>query len=310
MTGNELIALFEKGQKRYHLIGNIENGIVAGLDLEGRLFTIINSEVVSRVNPEAILGITDRKGYLNPGGDGLWPAPEGTCLGYEYAAGEWRVPPGLTGAKYKVIEADENHVLIEAEVDLINASGLGVATIFRRDVTICGSMTVKVIESIEYIGTKTLSIKECMLTPWSLSQFDCCPGCEVIFPKVDSSEVWDMYDPSDEYRFVKDGFWHAETDGKARYQIGLGAEVPWIELQLPSKNIKIRRTAKALSAEQNYIDIIDAPPEDKPSEKGVRYSVYTDTDGFMEIEAAGGCPEIIETGTLMSVEILTEYLES
>jgi len=47
MTGNELIALFEKGQKRYHLIGNIENGIVAGLDLEGRLFTIINGAVVS-----------------------------------------------------------------------------------------------------------------------------------------------------------------------------------------------------------------------------------------------------------------------
>ena len=127
MTGNELIALFEKGQKRYHLIGSIDNGVVVGLDLEGRLFTIINSEVVSRVNPEAFLGITDRKGYLNPGGDGLWPAPEGTCLGYEYAAGDWRVPPGLTAAKYKVIEADENHVLIEAEVDLINASGLGVA---------------------------------------------------------------------------------------------------------------------------------------------------------------------------------------
>jgi hypothetical protein len=308
MIGNELIALFEKGQKRCHLIGSIENGVVAGLDLEGRLFTIINGEVVSRVNPEAILGITDRAAYLNPGGDGLWPAPEGTCLGYEYAAGEWRVPPGLTGAKYKLIESNETHALIEAEVDLINASGLGIATIFRRDITISGSMAVKVIESIEYIGTKKLSQKECLLTPWSLAQFDCCPGCEVIFPEVDASEVWDMYDPSDECRFVKDGFRHAQTDGSARYQIGLGAQVEWIELQLPSKNLKVRRTAAPLAAGQDYIDIIDAPPTDLPGAKGVRYSVYTDTDGFMEIEAAGGCPGIFEPGTVMSVEILTEYL--
>ena len=308
MTGNELIALFEKGQKRYHLIGNLDNGVIAGLDLEGRLFTIINSEVVSRVNPEAILGITNRKGYLNPGGDGLWPAPEGTCLGYEYAAGEWRVPPGLTGAKYKLIESNETHALIEAEVDLINASGLGVATIFRRDITICGSMTVKVIESIEYIGTKKLSQKECLLTPWSLSQFDCSPGCEVIFPEVDASEVWDMYDPSDECRSIKNGFWHAETDGEARYQIGIGAKVPWIELQLPLKNLKVRRTAKALVSGQKYIDIIDAPPEETPSDKGVRYSVYTDTDGFMEIEAAGGCPDIMTPGCIMSVEVTTEFI--
>lgn len=307
MTGYELIELFKQGEKRYHLTGTIENGVIAGLDLEGRLFTIIDGEVVSRVNPEAVLGITDRGGYINPGGDGLWPAPEGTCFGYEYAAGDWRVPPGLTGAKYKVVEADENHLLIEAEVDLINASGLGIATIFRRDVTVFGSMAVKVIESIEYIGAKKLSSNECMLTPWSLAQFDCCPGCEVIFPEVDASEVWDMYDPSDECRFVKDGFWHAETDGTARYQIGLGAEVPWIELQLPSKNMKVRRTAKPLSTGQNYIDIIDAPPTDLPSDKGVRYSVYTDTAGFMEIEAAGGCPQAFGPGTVMSVEILTEY---
>ncbi len=211
MTGNEQIALFEKGQKRCHLIGNVKNGVLAELDLEGRFFTIINGEVASRVNPEAILGVTDRKGYLNPGGDGLWPAPE-TCLGYEYATGDWRVPSGLTGAKYKVIENDKTHILIEAEVDLINASGLGIATIFRRDITICGSMTMKVIESIEYIGTKKLSREECLLTPWSLSQFDCCLGCEVIFPEVNASEVWDMYKPSDECHSIKDGLWHAETD--------------------------------------------------------------------------------------------------
>ncbi len=307
MTGNELIGLFKRGEKRYHLIGSLDNGVVAGLDLEGRLFTILNGEVVNRVNPGAFLGVTDRTAYLNPGGDGLWPAPEGTCLGYEYSVGDWRVPPGLTGAKYKIVESDENHMLIEAEVDLINASGLGIPTIFRRDVTISGSISVRVVESIEYIGAKKLSQNECLLTPWSLCQFDCCPGCEVIFPDAGDSELWDMYDPSDECRCVKDGLRHAKTDGTARYQIGIGEKIPWIELQLPSKKLKVRRTAQALSAGQKYIDIIDAPPTEAPSDKGVRYSVYTDTAGFMEIEAAGGCPDVFEPGSLMRVEILTEY---
>ena len=310
MTGHELIQLFEQGTKRYHLLGTEENGVIAGLDLEGRLYTIINGEVVNRVNPEAILGVTDRAEYLNPGGDGLWPAPEGTIYGYEYAAGEWRVPPGLTGACYKLVECSENYMKIEAEIDLINASGLGIATIFRREVTLVSAAAVKVVESIEYIGSKELSSAECLLAPWSLAQFDCCSNCEVIFPDAGADQVWDMYDPSDECRCVSDGLWHTQTDGGARYQIGLGEKVPWIELQLPSKKLKVRRTAKTLAEGQKYIDIIDAPPEDMQGDKGVRYSVYTDTAGFMEIEAAGGCPELFAAGTIMSVEILTEYFKS
>ncbi|MHC4871795.1 MAG: hypothetical protein ACYTFY_08110, partial [Planctomycetota bacterium] len=109
---------------------------IAGLDLEGRLYAILNGEVINRVNEEAILGITTRKEYINPGGDGLWPAPEGTVFGYEYPSGNWRVPPGLTGAKYIVLDKGENKALIEAEVDLINDEGRGIPTIFRRDVSI------------------------------------------------------------------------------------------------------------------------------------------------------------------------------
>jgi hypothetical protein len=310
MTGSELIALFEKGRKRCHLIGSLENGVIAGLDLEGRLYTIINGEVANRVNPEAISGITAREGYLNPGGDGLWPAPEGTCFGYEYATGEWRVPPGLTGAKYKVIESSLNQAAIEAEVDLINASGRGIATIFRRAVTVepgINNITVKVVETIEYLGKVTLSQEECLIAPWTLCQFDSGPGCEVVFPEVAAPDVWDMYDPSDSHRFKSGGLYHARTDATLRYQIGLSEKVPWIELVLPEKNLAVRRSALPLADNQKYIDIIDAPPEAQPSDKGVRYSIYSDTDGFMEIEAAGGCPENMVPGSIMSVEVITEY---
>jgi len=60
MTGNELLELFEKGAKRCRVIGSADNGVIAGLDLEGRLFTVMNGKVMNRVNPAAILGITDR----------------------------------------------------------------------------------------------------------------------------------------------------------------------------------------------------------------------------------------------------------
>ena len=74
-----------------------------------------------------------------------------------------------------------------------------------------------------------------------------------------------------------------------------------------SQLISIRRTADLLPAGHTYIDIADRDPSQPPAEKGVRYSVYSDPSGFMEIEAAGGCPNILIPGTTLSVGILTEY---
>lgn len=310
MTGIELIELFEESGRRCHIIGSSENGIVAGLDLEGRLFAIMNGNVMNKVNPAAILGITDRAAYLNPGGDGLWPAPEGTCFGYEYSTGKWRVPPGLSGAKFKLVEESRNHGVIEAEVDLVNAAGLGIPTIFRRNITVetAGSaLIVKVIESIEYIGSKTLSRKECMLAPWTLCQFDSEAGCEVVFTKTHDSAVWDLYETSAEKRYAKDGRWHARTDGGMKYQIGIDNTVDWIEFRNPAKNLTVKRSAGKLSPEQDYIDIIDAPPDKMPSDRETRFSVYSDPSFFMEIEAVGGCPQVLAPGSVMSVQVSTEY---
>ena len=312
MNGNELIELFKKGGKRCHIIGAAENGVIAGLDLEGRLYSVMDGEVVNRVNPAAILGITTRSGYLNPGGDGLWPAPEGTCLGYQYGTGGWRVPPGLTGARFIITEQTANQARIEAEIDLVNASGMGVPAIFSRDVSVAAEnkcLTVKVIESIQYAGAQTLNREDCILAPWTLCQFDCGPGCEVVFPAANAA-IWDLYDPSDGCRCVKDGLVHARTDSSRRYQIGIGAAAPWIELHLPHKNLRIKRSASKLPGNMDYIDIADASPSTRPSDKGTRYSVYSDMNGFMEIEAVGGCPPALDPGAVMSVEVITEYRKS
>ena len=97
---DKLMDLFAAGRRRHHLVGSSECGVVIGLDLEGRLFGVLNGRVLNRVNEAAFLGVCTRENYLNPGGDGLWPAPEGSELGYEYAIGDWRVPPGLTNARF------------------------------------------------------------------------------------------------------------------------------------------------------------------------------------------------------------------
>ena len=136
MTPAEVISLFKDAGRRTVFIGTEKAGCIVALDQEGRLFYVHNGEVISRVNDAAIKGITNRSGYLNPGGDGLWPAPEGTCFGYEYATGNWRVPPSLTNARFMVLEQSANSVTIEAEIDLANASMKAIPTIFRRTISV------------------------------------------------------------------------------------------------------------------------------------------------------------------------------
>ncbi|MFA7172980.1 MAG: hypothetical protein WC340_06120 [Kiritimatiellia bacterium] len=311
MKANQLIKLFAKAGKRAVLVGDSDAGAIVGLDLEGRWFGVLGGEVLSRVNTEAVLGQCTREQYLNPGGDGLWPAPEGTTLGYEYSTGAWRVPPGLRAARFHLTHSSKRSVTVCAEVDLINNQGLGIPTLFARQITISpgrSAVTVRVIESITYLGCRPLRRSECLLAPWSLCQFDCGPGCEVVFPCKRKAAVWDLYDqPSDGQRTWGSGMCRTQTDGTQRYQIAIDAEVPWIEFRDPRRGLTVRRTAAPLPQGQSFLDIRDAAPDVLPRKKGVRYSVYSDLSGFMEIEAAGGCPTVLRSDGVMSVEISTRF---
>lgn len=311
MKSLQIVKAFDKAGKRVHWIGDSATGVLAALDLEGRWFAVLNGEVVSRVNPEAIAGQSTRGQYLNPGGDGFWPAPEGTTLGYQYSAGAWRVPPGLRGARFLVTQAAQRSATIAAEVDLINSQGLGIPTIFQRRIAVTpgqNTITVRVVESITYIGCKPLPRSECLLAPWTLCQFDCGPGCEVAFPCTQKSSVWDLYDdPSDARRDWSARLCRTRTDGSQRYQIAIDADVPWIEFRDPSRGLTVRRKAGPLPAGQSYIDIRDAAPDAPPSKKGVRYSVYSDTANFMEIEAAGGCSPVLQPNTELKVVVTTQF---
>ncbi|MDR2918169.1 MAG: hypothetical protein LBV72_02235 [Tannerella sp.] len=307
---NVLNAFRESG-KRTHLLGNLQTGVIIALDMEGRLFTVLDGMVLNRLNHDAIIGQSTRASYLNPGGDTLWPAPEGTALGYQYSTGNWRVSPSVTSARYMVILSDENNAVIVAETDLVNNQGMGIPVLLKREINIepvQGEITVNAIESITYIGHKPLSRTECLLSPWTLCQFDSGEGCEVIFPDTGHASVWDLYDQEKETEILRQGeISRVQTDGSQRFQIALGTDAPWIEYHDPRNGLTVRRTANPIAEDYSYIDIRDVSPGIMPDTRGVRYSIYSDTDNFMEIEAAGGCPETILPDTELKLAVTTKY---
>lgn len=311
MTGNELIELLLKSHRRVQVTGSSENGVIAALDLEGRLFTVVNGRVLNRVVPSAIVNRTNRKAYLNPGGDTLWPAPEGTCFGYEYSSGGWRVPPAITGAVWEVVEHSENRSVIRAEIDLINNRQLGIPCEFERHIEVeqrGNGLIQSVTEVIRYIGVKTLQKNEFRLAPWSLCQFDSDIADKVVMPPP-GDDIWDLYGSSLSHRTLVDDLYVVDMATDFRFQLGLGETVPWIEYRKGAE-FRVKRYVGNLPAGQHCIDLSDSPPEQEPSARGVKLSVYCDPSGFMEIEACGGCPETLVPGVEMSVKITTEYISN
>ncbi len=311
MTGKELFDLLDKSKRRAHLIGNEQNGIVAGLDLEGRLFAIVNGKVLNRVVPSALIHRSNKTFFHNPGGDALWPAPEGSRFGYEYSTGNWRVPPSVSAAVWEVISEQTDRAVIRAELDLINNIQLGIPCEFERHIEIQiqeNFLKEEVTELIRYIGNKTLSKDEFLIAPWSLCQFDSGKKGKIILPASSREEIWDMYPPGNTRGILKDDIYIINTDTPHRFQLGIGENTPWVEYIL-EEGFRIKRYACDLPDGQDYIDIADISPDSPPSSKGVRYSVYCDPSGFMEVEACGGCTEILKPGTELSVKIITEYYD-
>lgn len=307
----ELQAAFKQSGKRTHFIGNENAGILIALDMEGRLFTVWNGEVINRVNLDAIRFHSDQFNYYNPGGDVLWPAPEGTTLGYQYTTQKWRVSPAIRSARYQVKQTEKERAVVEAEVDLISNRGIGLPTLFGRDITIISQekmLIVKVKESITYIGNTTIHASEALIAPWTLCQFDTDYGGKVVFPYKDPGCIWDLYpDTIVEQCVLQNQLMEVPADGKKRFQVGLGATVPWLEFHHVQQGLLVRRTAGEIDPSQSYIDISDSGPDCVPDKRGVRFSVYNDSSNFMEIEAVGGCPDRIEPGTVLAVDVDTQY---
>ena len=307
----DLVLLLERGKRRYELVGTPLNGTLIALDVEGRLFSWLDGEVVNRVNPDAFSGFSTRAAYLNPGGDGFWPAPEGSRLGYEYSTGSWRVPPSLTNARWQGLEKSENSLLAAAEIDLINSEGRGIPCLFSRRISLefqDGAMLQKVTESIRYLGRKTLSKDQALLAPWSLCQFDCDADCQLLLPPCPASEIWDLYTPesSCHRKQTQDG-WQVAMKTDFRFQLGLSEKVNGLEFCDKRRHFKVQRTAVALAEGLSYIDIADQDPANEPNGRPVRFSAYCDPSGFMEIEAAGGTPNLLTPDCVSELQVNTTF---
>ena len=310
MTGQELLHLFERAYRRTYMVGTKENGVIVALDMEGRLFTVVNDRVISKVNPSAIVARSNKEQFQNPGGDALWPAPEGTRLGYEYATGNWRVPPAVTGAVWEVVSQSLNECTVRAEIDLINNAQLGIPCEFERHIRIETKENIlcqEVKEVIRYTGKKTLTETEFSLAPWSLCQFDSSETGVVYMPvPPDSEDIWDMYGPSDGQRSIQNNLCVVRTQTPERFQLALSKNIAWIEY-VNEPRYRVKRYTRNLPDGQHHIDIADAPPDELPSDKDVSLSVYCDPSGFVEIEACGGCTEKLDAGTELFVNVITEF---
>ena len=53
MKATQILEAFRKADKQVHLVGDLQAGVVVALDMEGRLFTVLDGEVLNRVNPDA-----------------------------------------------------------------------------------------------------------------------------------------------------------------------------------------------------------------------------------------------------------------
>ena len=307
MSIEKVFNICKANGRRPIMISCGNSAVIAALSMEGRLFYAHNGEMTSLFRPEAAENISNSKnGFFNPGGDGLWPAPEGTKFGYEYSTGSWRVPAAMSGAQYEVIAQTADSFEIAAEIDLVNNQQLGIPCRFIRKSKVSesadGTTVIEQYDAIEYIGCRELSRSEFLLAPWSLSQFFVDDKTIARFGTAPGG-VRDLYAPSKELLTVKGDVTEMVHDKVNRIQLALPEESRFVELTVPDKNLLIRRSSAPLAEGLEAVDIADAAPDVDPA-GAVRYSIYNDPSGFMELEAVGGCvKEKLGPGTVLGVNI-------
>lgn len=310
MNIEELFAICQQNGRRPLMISCGNSAAVAVMGMEGRIYYAHDGQLVSLFRRAAAENISNKcNGYFNPGGDGLWPAPEGTTLGYQYTTGDWRVSTALTSAQYETVSQTSDSFEIAAEIDLINDQQLGIPCIFRRRSQIAlepdGTTTVEQFDSIEYIGTRELKRGEFLLAPWSLAQFAVDDSAVARFGSV-PMPIRDLYQPSSHLLTGQGDTIEMRHDTVDRIQLALPEAAGFVELVLPRSALKITRTSAPLPDGHSPADIADAPGNVPPG-AGVRYSIYNDPSGFMELEAAGGCPDKLTPGTVLELRITNKF---
>lgn len=306
MNIEQLLDICQSCGRRPVMISSGNAAVIAVLGMEGRLFYVHDGQLVSLFRPEAAKNISTAKtGYFNPGGDGLWPAPEGTKFGYEYSTGSWRVPAAITSAQYEIVSQSSNSLEIAAEIDLVNNQQLGIPCRFIRKVSVDevdGQTVIRQCDAIEYTGICELARGTFSIAPWSLSQFTVDDRTIARFGDP-GTPIRDLYMPSGDLLASDGETVTMKHDPVNRIQLALPENSRFVELILPQRNLQITRTVSPLAPPLLPVDIADYPPDADPGEP-VRLSIYNDPSGFMELETVGGCPADLTPGAVLEMNTL------
>ena len=77
-----------------------DGSVLVSPRLGGRIFCSLDDELLHRLNPDS-LAAAPAETFDNPGGNFLWPAPEGGPFGFNYPRGaEWTVQEDMRESSY------------------------------------------------------------------------------------------------------------------------------------------------------------------------------------------------------------------
>lgn len=204
--------------------------------LQGRIFASFGNFLVHNLVKDLALD-PDPEEFNNIGGNSLWPAPEGGDFAWNYpAGGSWYVQKGINSVTTETVEADEEKIVVQKNIELVNRKGKVVKLLFRRTVTPLayeelppesyGVERTGYHSVDELIPLEDYHKDEVMLAAWSLEQL---PGAEGISgfgrclgPAQDCANS-DFYgDPGKRLAYCGELF-RFELGGEKRLQIGIKA---------------------------------------------------------------------------------------
>ena len=288
--------------------GDAEKRLFIVPELHGRIFVALEGKVFHNVNPQAFRPSKAGSEFLNPGGDSLWCAPEGTRWGFFYDAGRWRVPEALAKCQYKIVRIEKDRLTIRSSFSLRNALGIEIpleSTRVIRQLAHSKGVGYETRDTLRYLGEKPLSYEDARVVPWTLSQYPASGTTRAFFPFPSGARLKDFYEPfGDRLKMLGESV-ELDTDGRKKGQIGISPEVPMISFRDSASGLVVTRKSQKFLRTRRYIDIADRPPtEDYNADFPTRYSIYNGDNSILELESCGAMSAILEPG--VKITLVTE----
>lgn len=268
--------------------------------LQGRIFAAFGGDLVHRLVADLACH-PDPVEFNNLGGNSLWPAPEGGDYAYNYPpAGTWRVQAGINSVPTVTIEADEQHVVVAKNIELINRKGKTLQLKFQRQIN---PLTAEEMPGAEYnvqctgyrsvdelIPLSRYDSDEALLGAWSLEQF---PGAEGItaFGRCEGSAIdcanSDFYGDPGERLAYRGNLFRFELGGDKRLQIGIKVDSNPVligALDWQRGILAVRITPKRFDGK--YFNIADNDQLTGPYGAADRFSIFNGAQelNFYELE--------------------------